>query len=366
MADSSQTQKAGDNSTLTQADTVINNYVTVGVSEERVREICREQFQILSAEYSKEAGQTAASRVEDFENSIILRLKQIDDKFRFLTDPAFQFLLRDAQRVAASTDKKGDYNLLSELLGAHVQNSGDRKKRAGISRAIKVVNDIDSSALCGLTVLFFIQNFSIIANNLNDLLLKFSLPIKAFMETDLPQGGDWLDHLDLLSAVRILQLNTFIKTHEIFTNSYDGILCVGIKENSEEYDKAVKILLEEKISPTALVKNELLNGYVRLALGKKSDIAGSMFYNPSSPINPLDYDKYRAACLKVWELYSQDQALKKVVVDNFIKRWDEIECLKKLRLWWDNIPFTAKITDLGDALARANIIRCYPDLKSLV
>jgi len=366
MANSSQTQKAGDNATQMQVGTVVNNYVTVGVSEERAKEICKEQFRALIKEYSNEAAQTTLRRVDALENAMIPRLKQIDDKFRFLTDPAFLILLREAAFVAVSTDKKEDYDLLSELLGAHIQSGDERKKKAGIRRAIKVVDDIDSSALCGLSILFFMQTFTIKSNNLVDLLLRFSSTIAPFMSTDLPKGDAWLEHLDLLSAVRVLQFNTLVKMHEIFTNHYDGIICVGIKKDSEEYDKAVKILSDGDVSPSMLVGNELLDGYVRLVFGKKSEIAESKFYNPRSPINSLDNDKCRAACLKVWEFYSHESSLKKEVVDNFIKRWDEYECLKKLRSWWDNIPHSAKITDLGDALARANVIRCCPSLKPLI
>lgn len=360
MANSSQAQKAGDNATQMQVGTLVYN---AGITEERAREIYREQFQISKESYTKEAAQIADARAEELENAMIPRLKKIDDQFRFLADPAFQFLLRDAQRVAASTDKKEDYDLLSELLARHIQSRDDRARKAGITRAIKIVDEVDNSALCGLTILFFMTNCYANGINISEILLTFNRILAALVHADLPEGDSWIYHLDLLNAVIVQQFNASPKLFDIFSFRYDGILCVGIKENSDEHQKALDILSECGIDRAMLVPNELLDGYMRLRFVKKSDIDTTVFLRNNIP--RIDNKPCADACKRVWNLYSQDNRLKNMLMDNFHRRCDGFDTLKKIRSWLDKIPNYPKITEVGYALARSNAMRCCPNLKTL-
>ena len=102
-------QKAGNNSTQVQAS-VINVYN--GITEERAREIYKEEFDKI-IELTQDAGQTAIQRVCELENRVIPKLSQIDKGLDFFSNPDFQFLLIEAQKAAARSERSVDYDLLS-------------------------------------------------------------------------------------------------------------------------------------------------------------------------------------------------------------------------------------------------------------
>ncbi len=59
----------------------------------------------------------------------------------------FQLLLVEAQKAAASTERVADYDLLSELLIHRFEKGENRVMRAGISRAVEIVDKISDDAM---------------------------------------------------------------------------------------------------------------------------------------------------------------------------------------------------------------------------
>ena len=100
-----QTQKAGDNSQLMQAAT-INIYN--GIDEKRAREICAETYAVVRRDFSADAYACANARVEQFENTLMPRMLEIEGALSAFSDPAFQFLLASAQRTAAATERPAE------------------------------------------------------------------------------------------------------------------------------------------------------------------------------------------------------------------------------------------------------------------
>lgn len=49
------------------------------------------------------------------------KIVQIDGALEKFAEPSFQFLLTEAHKTAASTERKADYELLSELLVHRIQ-----------------------------------------------------------------------------------------------------------------------------------------------------------------------------------------------------------------------------------------------------
>ena len=66
-----QVQEAGDNSQQFQA----NNVFFLGISEERARQIYQEMHLQLKKEYTEEALKLAESRVSEFENKLLPKMK---------------------------------------------------------------------------------------------------------------------------------------------------------------------------------------------------------------------------------------------------------------------------------------------------
>lgn len=72
------------------------------------------------------------------------------------------------------------------------------------------------------------------------------------------------------------------------------------------------------------------------------------------------------AIKEVWNMYSQDPMLKKQAEENFMNIWDSYEYLHALKLWWDDIPQSFDITQVGRILAQTNAKRCDPSLPDLL
>lgn len=353
-----QKQTAGDNAIQTQIEnqnnynsTQINQYYGVSPTEVvSVATTVYNQMYALSAKnYAEIAATTVNERISAFGCELFPRLEKIEGALEQFKDPKFEFLLRDAQIAAAKTSRREDLCLLSELLSCHVLKGSDKKIDAGISHAIKIVDEIDNDSLCALTIAcafrYFIPRSGIIKEGLNILNEVFG----KLLYLDLPQGMDWLDHLDMLGALRISSLN-FKKSKELLCSKYTGYAGVGIKKGTQEFDKANELLDYNNISRSVLVDNDCLNDYVRLALVNLDDV------------NP----QYQECIKQIWNLYSKDKLLISEVQNNFINLWDSFDNLKVVRTWWDNIPKAYNVSYVGRVLAQTNAKRIDNSLPDLI
>ena len=220
-----QIQKAGEGAQQLQAENMI---VNVGIDEKRAREIYQEMNLQLRKDYSQEAYEIATSRVLDFENRLMPKMEAVDGALEAFADPSFQLLLVEAQKTAASTERPADYDLLAELLLHRFQKGENRVTRAGISRAVEIVDEISDDALLGLSG-DIMQGL----RTLNDLFGKV-------IYGSLPVGNDWLDHLDILDAVRISSIGGLKKIEQICPQMLAGYIELGIEKESENYNKEQK------------------------------------------------------------------------------------------------------------------------------
>lgn len=361
MSGDKQIQRAGYGSQQIQAENIIINQ---GISEERVRAICAEQYSILRKEYTEDAYRIADERVEKFEERLMPRITHVEDALPSFADPTFQLLLRHAQQSAATTEREADYNLLTELLVCHVQKGKERKNRVAIKRAVEIVGEIDNDALCGLTVAHALTTFSPITGNCIDGIKVLNNIFGKIIYQQLPSGNEWLDHLDVLRAVRIMPLGIMTKTIEYFKDSLNGYICTGLKAESEEYKKAIDILDTAKISRSFLIPNELLDGFYRLAV-RNIEVIEKLGFNCDSVLVPLSNEQ-KNALKQIWGMYEKKAALKKQAEDRFIEIWDSFDTLHELKTWWDSIPLVFSITQVGRVLAQTNAKRCDPTLPDLI
>lgn len=351
-------QKAGANSTQVQAQTIIYN---AGITEDRAREIFSEQYTHAIQEYSQEATRIAQERIGQFEESLMSRIAQIEQALPAFGDPAFQFLIRRAQQTAASTERVSDYDLLSELLICHVQKGNDRKKRAGISRAVEIVDKIDNDALCALTVVHAVNSYVPLTGDLLDGLVTLNDLFESIMYQTLPSGSDWIEHLDSLGAIRFSPIGIIKKCLEHYYTALDGYVCTGILIDSEEYKQACTILKEERIDPNIITKNECLDNYVRLRIPSIKSL-NNLYNENGQPIT----DNQLSALKRIIDLYSKDTQLLNEAQKKFEEHWEGFPSLHKVSQWWNAIPYAFSITSVGKVLAYTNAKRCYPQVPDII
>jgi hypothetical protein len=363
-----QSQKGGDGSTNIQTDKMIMN---VGIDEKRAREIYQEMNLQLRKDYSQEALDIANKRVSEFENRLMHRMEKVNGALEAFADPSFQLLLIEAQKTAASTERPADYDLLSELLIHRFEKGENRYTRAGISRAVEIVDEISDDSLLGLTVSHAVSTFFPVSGNVHQGLSVLNDLFGKVIYGKLPVGNNWLDHLDILDAARISSFGNLKKIEQYYPEILAGYIEVGIERNSENYDKALEMLKSKNLPQNLIVDHAFNSDFVRLDVPNKKQIASlalnqKIKHNGAIMIVPIPLSEEQIAAINsVYELYNQDDKLKKENIKLFLEEWDKRTNLKSLREWWDNIGISFQITTVGKVLAHSNAQRCDKNLPPL-
>lgn len=340
-------QKAGDNSQQYQIQQVtINN----GIDEKRARDIYNEQYLIAKRDFTEEAERIAYKRVAELESRFMSKINSLSNGLQSFADPNFQYLLIDAQKAAASTDREVDYDILSELLVHRAIKKDDRRIKVGIRGAIRIVGDVTDDALLGLTIVNAIKSFAPTSPDCSTALDILDRFYGELLYAELPRNDKWIEELDILNAIRISGDYKFKSLKDFYSISLDGIVVVGIKKDSEEYHEALKILNENKIS-NFLVDNSLLPGYVRINIGNLEAL-NSIYMNDFILLEMSEEQK--DAIRYVFKLYLKDMDLIDKVKNNFMLEWSKRPNLLLLKDWFEKISTFFKITLIGEELAYAN------------
>lgn len=364
----SQNQKGGDSSTNIQAQQMV---VHVGIDEKRAREIYQEMNLQLRRDYSQEALNIANTRVGEFENRLMPKMAQVEGALEAFADPSFQLLLVEAQKTAASTERPADYDLLSELLIHRFQKGENRIARAGISLAVEIVDKVSDDALLGLTATHAVNMFSPITGDIYQGLDVLNNLFGRLIYGKLPVGQDWLDHLDILDAVRLNAFGGLKKVQQYYTEIFPGYIDVGINKKSENLEKAIEILKVNNLPSGLLIEHAFNSDFLRVLIPNERGIDSISLFQQiiyeggliQVPVG-LSEDQ-RRAIKSIYELYSKDENIKQNNINSFMKEWDKRPNLKTLREWWDNIPTGFSVTSVGKVLAHSNAQRCDKNLPPL-
>ena len=257
-------------------------------------------------------------------------------------------MLRDAKISAVKSSRDEDLEMLTQLLVCHIEKGKDMKVDAGINKAIQIVDQVDYDSLCALTCIAAIWSICSGNGNIKEGLQFMDDLFSKLLYTELPDGDDWIDHLNVLGAV-VIQTGHFLKFEERYSSLLDGYVCVGVKKDSEEHMKVIEIMRSNDIDLEELVENELLPGYLRLSVAQKASL-----------------DKEHKELKPIFELYSKDKELMNISKSKFFEMWNSFPNLKKIKEWYDKIPFYFRITSVGYALAQTNAKRCYPEFPDLI
>lgn len=363
-----QSQKAGDNSQQIQAQTV---YISNGISEERVREICSEVAVKAIADNTLEAGDAAMKRIERFVDLLLPRIQRVEKDFESFSEPAFQLLLRKAQLSAACTERECDYNILSELLVHRIAHKKDIKRKASILKAIEIIDQIDDDSLCAITMYHAIRTFVPLSGSIAEGIRVLSELYEKINPDSLPQNNMWMDNLSILGAITIIPFSAVTKYEETIAKMLDGYVCAGIKKESEEYSKAIELLNTCRFDTAVLVENELLEGYVRLSLNRKSAVEDFSYEKPTivngqpQIIDQLLSDGQKKCFYDIFDLYSKDGQLIATVKKNFAELLNSFKPLAATIKWYNNISPNFATTSIGRVIAHTNAKRIDDRLPNL-
>lgn len=339
--------------------------VNKGLSTYDVMSICDFMLNKALAEFNS-ANEKAVVRNRDFAQTFIPRLEKIENYVNHIADPKFQFLCRDAMTSAAKTERKEDYQLLSELLACHVEKGiANKKIDSAVSRAIKIVDEVENEALCGLTMALAIEFVIPTSGYIREGVGVLNTMYNKLLHCKLPKD-DWLDHLETLGAIRFFNFRVKNTIELFLAKALNGYVCIGIKKDSEKHNQIKEKLKEVNLNENFLVDHECLDGYVRLPVSEKGCIK-NLIIEYSNGMRKTISDQQISVLEDIWSSYENDDLLMKKVNENILSIWDSFAILKMVREWWDDVSGRFNITYVGRVLAHTNAKRCdstFPDLLS--
>jgi hypothetical protein len=335
-----QSQSSGDNSTQVQAA----GDVFVGISEQRAREIAQETARQVIDVYADEGVRLIQDRILKLDDRVIAALIR-EGRLEVFGDPGFQRSYRKAQEGAAVSENESDYDLLAALLSDRAARGEARRTRAGIERSIEIVDQIDEDALRGLTVFQALQQYRPLAPSLTtglDILQKL---FDSLLDGPLPTGDDWLDHLDVLDAVRINQLSGLKRFIEFYPSIMPGYLAPGMPGMGSEWP--FEINGTSFVHPGLIRPHELRPGHLRFAAPIAETIESTL------KVSDEDRNTMLAQARSALGFETVDGEL----VQPFFEELRKREALAKIENWWGQISQGISVTGVGRILARANAYR---------
>lgn len=343
-----------------------------GVDEKRVREICNELFSHNKNEIKFQAMEIANERMDKLEKYLDLKIQVSEETVKILQEPAVQILLRDAQEAAACSEKESDYELLAELISKRLHRSEQRSNSA-ISRAVKLIDKIDDESLHALTlmVIFIYSSMTISLADTKMTIKIFAEQITSLMYRDLPETSDWIDYLSELNVIHRFSFgypNKIKDFDELLLEKVSPQVSLGIPRNSENFNKALKILKSININSSSLVPNEFLEGYVKLTVSDLDTIKNNLVLvkpNQQSSIERLSEEQIQGI-ISIRNLYEKNHSLHQQVLNAIKKEFNNYDDIIKLRMWWNRLPCAFAPTSVASVIAFCNSKKFVDNLPNFV
>ena len=341
-----------------------------GITEEKAREICTEVANKAIDEFSVIANNRANEKIQNFGNELISRIEKTETGLEIFSDPAFQVLLKRAQITAACSEREDDYKILSELLVHREKNKTNIKKKASIMKAVEIIDQIDDDSLCGLTVFHLLETIVPNTGDIKKGLEILSVIYEKLPLNDLPKDDLWIDNLAVLGAITTKQFSRLKEFDEVFFNKLPGYVCAGIKADGEEYQQIIKQAQDCGFDASIFfVKNELVNGYVRLDIKEIEDIDSfeMVKVNVQTGVKSIiQLTKEQKDCLySAYNLYDKDKEILSEAKRNFSNLINQYSSLQTIKNWWNSINGSISITSVGRVIAHTyakSIDNTLPDL----
>lgn len=344
---SSQSQRSGDHSSQIQAQRDVIIYQ--GVTEERALAIAREVAIQAMEQYALDAVAVAKDRIDELTQRLIPQLAE-QGRLGAFADPAFQVALKHAQIGAASTERDVDYDMLASLLNDHAGRAGVRPVRASIRRAIEVVDQLDTVALRALTIHAALMSYFPGSGTLDKGLQALEeMHFDLVGDEPLPKNRDWIEHLDVLDAVRVNTAASFRKYRDYLPPQIVGHLAVGLEVESPELADAMERLRLDgvRVSPVA---HSLKEGFVRLPVPNERVLRELL----ERIVGPWRVEAVTPTVMEAFK-FEVDSGL----VDALMDKIGHFPKLSEAVAWWDTAEPYFQVTPVGRVLARANASRLY-------
>lgn len=368
MLNNNTSQQTGDNSNAIQ----INNLEIhkTGFTPNEIIDIYNKISEPLYKEWTQNAIQEIHNRLNSFQEKIIERLLKLENAQKAFSDPAFQFLLRDTQKVAGISGEEITYDLLVDLLEKKINEINKKNDNTLYKRAVEIIESIDIDLLSIITTYKLIFSRIPLSFNYKKGIRDLANSFKQLHIDKIQLSNDIVDKLELLNLTRISSISNRTNLYGIIINNCDGYLALGIKKNSEEYLKALELLNSINFSNSILKENEFFPEYVKFSYSSIDCLTDYNKYNYSFPeknflcspdissntlpnfINIKYFNKIDQKELKTFQeiinLFSKDTNKINIIREYLIKEMKQYDIFNYVEKIWDLINCNSHFTMLGN------------------
>lgn len=358
-----QIQKAGDNASQIQAQTVIQN---IGISEGRVHDIVSAACDRAVESCLMESRLAVEQRLDSFKDELYAIVGNQLQLFESLREPSCAATLGAAANAAARTNSVDDHQMLAELLVKRFESPSDRHVATGVTKAIEIVEFLTDEELAGLTTLHVARSFTPVSGDIKNGIESLAGLFDALPLDHLPDGQEWIDSLDILGAARFSSIASLVPFHEFQFDKLKGYTVCGVEAGSDDEAEARDRLVQAGLPADLLVEHALNPGFRRLPLRDTDNFENLYLYSPSNPSAPHTYlNDVQINAFRAISILSTDNSHDEVIKENLKKEMLQYPSLATFINWWDSIRFALRLTSVGICLANANARRLKPDLPGL-
>ncbi|GAA1942310.1 LPO_1073/Vpar_1526 family protein [Agromyces allii] len=338
-----QVQRAGSGSTQVQGDINVT-YTGMTVAEVWSLMTVFDQQVIQAREHEQQARATLELRLQAFEGRLIPSLAEhgLLDAF---ADPAFIRALKKAQEAAASTEREADYDMLTALLKDRAEHPRDRPKLAGIERSIEIVDRVDDEALRGLTVFVALTGWRP-GFDISGGLDAYDKALASLLDGPLPMGSDWLDHLDILDAVRLNTLSSMKDFDTYVAERMPGFLAPGA--DAAAAPTTIGGAFPDMRWGELIGPHDLIPGKIRVRTLDEESLRVQFAGQPQDLIDAIVEGAKRDFGLGQQDADAHAELMRRIRA---------MPALGPIAEWWGQIPSAFGLTVVGRTLARANLYR---------
>ena len=360
----------GDISVGNNIENQTNNIYTIDIKQ--LEEYIKKDIALTLSEQQLVAKDRANHILADFSDKILPKLVKAE-MINVFSDPAVQIFFRTEQKSALCSSRENDLEILSEMLIYRIRNKSSIEKKASISRAVDVINNVSDSALAAITI-HYLLNFHPVSGDINHGLKVLDDIYKQLLEhIELPKTNEWLDNLEILGLIRI---NTFSSTktlEEIYFERLDGYCVKGIKKDAEEYNSVINKLKSNNIPLDILVDHILNPGYVRLNVINEQQIDDIFLVsqqikdNQVIEVKQVMSNEQKNVLKEIYSCSRKEKDCDALIKQNLSSKISEFKSLNIILKWWNNnLQPAISINSVGRVIAHTNIKGIIEDIPDMV
>jgi hypothetical protein len=243
--------------------------------------------------------------------------------------------------------------MLAALLTDRAKSPRERPRIVGIDGAIDIVDRVDAEALRALSVCYAVGRWTPTGPSIDGGLKLLESMYASLIDGALPEGVDWLDHLDALNAVRRNSFGGMKTIEQFYSEQLVGYIAPGVV--ADGLPRFVGGDLANEPWPVWVVPHELKPGHFRIGSTNIPELENTL-RAAGKPEAYTETVMSRAA--SEFGFGQQDDAARAELMTR-------IRALPNFGLiadWWDRHAENGYyITPIGRALAQANAFRLDTD-----